>query len=72
MANLRGRLRSWLGRREPEIPGAIPMTPQPPPIPVVELPELEIVEFDEEETEVRAWGEAFIATTGGRPPVGKA
>lgn len=68
MANLRGRIRSWLGRHEPEIPGAIPVTPQPPPIPVVELPELETADFDEEDTQVQAWGEAFVATTGGRRP----
>jgi hypothetical protein len=65
ISNLRGRVRSWLWRREPE-PGAIPRIPQPPPIPVVELPELEsdIVVVEAEDPDLRAWAEAFTAVTG--------
>jgi hypothetical protein len=79
IAKLRERLRSWLAGRW-EASGAIPTElhpaedafrtrehAQPPPIPGAELPQLEsdVVVMEDEDPDVRAWADAFVAATSG-------
>jgi len=69
MMNLRGRLRSWLGKESASSNGVIPLHSRHHDDRLVELPELESDDLTEEpttSTDLRAWSEAFNKMTAGR------